>query len=376
MEINSKKLERTTRLVNYVITAVLCLFLILLSDKILDDLGGAVPHPGWSDYANPGALANIRSELKKEQQTIEELDSKMSVISRTIATAQKNYASEKNSFDNWVRARTTLGSPTEDHEVTERAKKLDDYYRVEQSWNTELSRLQSLRDDAGVRLKKLKARQSAIEQRITDRYKTAYRYFELEVFIIRLLFVGPILGLGLYFFMKKRGSKFRPLYLGFSWYAVYAFFFGLVPYMPSYGGYVRYSVGVFLTAGIGYYAIQRIRLYNEKKRAELQISTKERAGRIQSSTAEKSLEHHVCPSCGKDFLPKKWEHPPMVTQPQDTVKQATDYCRYCGLELFACCERCGQKNFVHLPFCAKCGHQTGIGTTAHPGQHGTMPEAP
>lgn len=109
MEINSKKLERTTRLVNYVITAVLCLFLILLSDKILDDLGGAVPHPGWSDYANPGALANIRSELKKEQQTIEELDSKMSVISRTIATAQKNYASEKNSFDNWVRARTTLG---------------------------------------------------------------------------------------------------------------------------------------------------------------------------------------------------------------------------------------------------------------------------
>jgi predicted RNA-binding Zn-ribbon protein involved in translation (DUF1610 family) len=125
--------------------------------------------------------------------------------------------------------------------------------------------------------------------------------------------------------------------------------------LPSYGGYVRYSVGVALTVGLGYYAIKHIRQFIEQKQAELKISTQERAKNIQTITAEKALENHFCPSCGKDFLLRKWEFPLAKATETDSYLFVTSFCRHCGLELFKKCSNCGTKNFAHLFFCSSCG---------------------
>lgn len=356
MELNSKKLERTSRMVYYSISTILCLFLILLSNRIIYDLDNTVKRPYPEDFEDKSRLALLQNEIDLQNSGLENLNLQKETIEKTIATAKDNYANEKQSFDNWLQTRKTLGSPDKDQEVIERVKKLDEFYKVEQEWREQLNTLQSRIDETEEKAMEI---QEAVDEEQAagyEKYGKALKLYDLKVFLIRLVFVAPILALGIFFFIRYRRHKFYPLYFGFTLFSFYAFFFGLVPYLPSYGGYVRYSVGVALSVGLGYYAIRRIRQFIEQKQAELKISTQERARKIQAVTAEKALENHFCPSCGKDFLLRKWEFPVThQTREADTYKFVTTFCRHCGMELFKSCSNCGTRNFAHLPFCSSCG---------------------
>lgn len=355
MELNSKKLERTSRVIYYTVSGVLCLFLILLSNNIIGDLDSSVAYPQMDSFENTKKLKDLNRQLNEQNLVVEKLNSNKQTIEKTIATAKANYQNEKQSFDNWLAARTTLGSPDKDQEVTDRAQNLDEYYKVEQEWRRELNSVQSaieVQNEKAADISELIEKERSAAR---DLYDHAYEKYELKVFLIRLLFVGPILALGIFFFIRKRKNKFWPLYFGFTLFSLYAFFFGLLPYLPSYGGYVRNSVGILLSLGLGFYAIKKIRTYMELKKAELQVSTQERAKKVQTDTAEKALENHFCPSCGKDFILKKWESPVNKNIDSETFRQVTNFCRHCGLELFRNCGSCGHKNYAHLPFCSSCG---------------------
>jgi predicted RNA-binding Zn-ribbon protein involved in translation (DUF1610 family) len=355
MELNSKKLERRSRLVYYSISAILCLFLVLLSNRIIGDLDSATTSPYLESFENQERLATIDKEMEARSAALEALNSKKETIAKTITTAKENHANEKQSFDNWLQTRKTLGSPDKDKEVIDRARKLDEFYKVEQEWRSQLNVLQEQIDDVRKERQKIQSSIDDEQAEAYEKYRQALKRYELKVFLIRLVFVAPVLTLGIFFFVRYRRHKFYPLFFGFTLFSFYAFFFGLVPYLPSYGGYVRYSVGVALSAGLGWYAIKRIRQFIEQKQAELKISTQERARKIQSATAEKALENHFCPSCGKDFILRKWEFSVANPVAADTYQHVTTFCRHCGMELFKECGNCDTKNFAHLPFCASCG---------------------
>ncbi|GAB1429975.1 hypothetical protein MASR2M18_08080 [Ignavibacteria bacterium] len=362
MALSGKKLERTAKFTRYFISIILCIFLILLSDKIVGDLDGAATLPMPENFENKSVLSTSDKQLKNENLALDNLNLKIATTEKTMATAKDNYINEKQSFDNWVQTRKTLGSPENDQEVISRAKKIDEYYKIEQDWRTRLNSLQE-------QIKQVEKRKQIIQNKIDKEKEIAYKqydeaikWYELNVFLIRLVFVVPLLALGIFFFVRRRQNKFWALYFGFTLFSLYAFFFGLVPYLPSYGGYVRYSVGVILSAISGYYTIKYIGKFIERKQAELKISTQERAKNVQTAMAEKALENHICPSCGKDFIPKKWELTTKETgteQTKNTVSfYAESFCRYCGLELFKNCENCGKRVFAHIPFCSSCGCKT------------------
>lgn len=128
----------------------------------------------------------------------------------------------------------------------------------------------------------------------------------------------------------------------------------LAPYLPSYGGYIRYSIGPTLIIIFEIYAINKIKAFIEHKKSELQVSTTERAKKAQPETAEKALDKHMCPSCGKDFIVKKQDKSVSIKDKTATYGIVTNFCRFCGLELFKECKKCGSENFAHLPFCCKC----------------------
>ena len=298
MEINSKKLERTSKIVNFSIASVLCILLIALSNNIIEDIDDWSDRPQRKNYETASIVDSLNSLIDVQNTQINEIQQQNERINKTIDIARKNYENEKQSYENWLAARQTIGSPKEDKEVLARAAKLDEYYKIEQDWRSELSNNQN-------QIETLLAKQNTLQDKLYDerqltneRYDVAIRGYDLKVFLKRLLFALPILVLGIYFLLKFRNHKYWPLFLGFILFSGYVFFFGLVPYLPSYGGYIRYTVGIALAIALGIYAINRIKSYVEKKKAELKESSSERAKRVKTETAEKALNNHFCPSCG------------------------------------------------------------------------------
>ena len=64
-----------------------------------------------------------------------------------------------------------------------------------------------------------------------------------------------------------------------------------------------------MSVTLRYYAIKTIRKYIDDRQARLKVSAVQRSKKVQTEVAEKALENHNCPSCGKDFIIKKWEFP-------------------------------------------------------------------
>jgi len=295
MELNDKKLKRTSKIINWTIAIVLAVFLILLGNDIISDLDSSISYPNRSTYEDKTAEAKYKTEYDALDAKIYALQQKQSDISKMIDVASQNKDNEQQSFDNWIKTRTTLGSPKDDPEVLKRVHEIDRLAKVQHDWQTSSDSLNTPLQALYAQQSVIEAHQSVLSKEADAQYYNALNSYDLRVFLIRLLFVAPILALGIFFFLRFRNKKLAPLYLGFSLFSVYAFFVGLVPYLPSYGGYIRYIVGILLTIGLGYYAIKKIRTYSERKRKELEESTKERASKLQYDIVEKAYNNHICP---------------------------------------------------------------------------------
>ena len=129
MELNSKKLQRTSRIVYYSISIILCIFLILLSNRIIGDLDSTTRMPYSEDFEDKNAIIVLDDDIEKLNLELANIYAKQATVEKTIATAKDNHANEKQSFENWLRTRKTLGSPDKDHEVIARVKKLDEFIR-------------------------------------------------------------------------------------------------------------------------------------------------------------------------------------------------------------------------------------------------------
>ncbi|PHR31279.1 MAG: hypothetical protein COA38_08190 [Fluviicola sp.] len=355
MKFNNKKLEKTSIIINYTIAVLLCGFLILLTGIVIDDVDEWKEGPSVEQFQNSNLLKEKKLTIKAIDIKIDSKRENKSSVQQTIKVAKNNYVNAKKSFDNWLKARKTVGSPKEDVEVRKRAVKLDNYYSTQQEWEKELSEISDsikLLNEQRDEVSKLIAKEKS---RAYEEQRKAIRQYDVKVFFIRLLIIVPILLLGIFFMLKFRKHKYWPLFFGFVLFSFYAFFFGLVPYLPSYGGYIRYTVGIILIILFGVYAINKIKSFVEQKKNELKISTEERSKKVLTETAEKALDDHMCPSCGKDFIVKDWDKSLGKKGKETILGKVTDFCRFCGLQLFKKCKSCNTKNFAHLPFCCNCG---------------------
>ncbi|MCU0848537.1 MAG: hypothetical protein MUD12_11680 [Spirochaetes bacterium] len=347
-----KRLETASKIALGAVSLILSIFLILLGNKILQDMSDWFKSPLRSDFENKAELKKTDLEIAAVNKRIAAFDDEKYGINRSLELAKRKYESEKSSFKTWVEARNAGESSAP---VTARAVNLDSYRKIMEEWQSRLDAL----DEKLIPLEKEKAaiseKKTVIQSEDEKKFSRAMNMHNLKVFLFRLLFVGPVLGLAVLFFIKFRKNKFWPLFWGYILFALYAFFFGLVPYLPSFGGYIRYAAGIALSVFIGYYVVKQLAAYTEKKKAELSESTAERSRRVTHELAVKAYVSHSCPSCEKDFLMNNWRAQARVLKDTVTEDQAPDFCQHCGLALFMKCGKCGRRNFAHFPFCSSCG---------------------
>jgi len=354
MEFNNKKLTRTKKAIHYTISILLAIFLIGLANRIIWDLDEQDARPVITDFEGQTEIHKYRITKNSIQDSILVKRRDQEALQLTLDLGKTTLSQEKQSFESWISTRTATQSSAVDKEVRARNLKMDSIQGqiqfLEEEKTTLLSSINTLQDEEN----QIQVFINEENQIVDSLYDNAVRAYELNVFFKRLLFVLPILILGVWLLVKRRKSSYWPLYRGFVFFSLYAFFVGLIPYLPSYGGYIRYAIGILLSVFLGIYAIRSFQAFVKKKKEELQQSTEERSQQIKQEVAEKALENHMCPSCGKDYLINEIFQSGGKKGVGGTLK-VTNYCRHCGLQLFKDCDTCQTKNYAHLPHCYSCG---------------------
>ena len=141
-------------------------------------------------------------------------------------------------------------------------------------------------------------------------------------------------------FAKKRKTTYSSFFWGFIFFALFAFFVELVPYLPSYGGYVRYAVGIVVTVLFGRQAIIALNRYLEKQKLVEQLPDAQRREELSYDTALMRLSKGVCPGCER---------------PVDLKNTEIDFCPHCGIGLFDHCLACSTRKSAFAKFCHSCG---------------------
>lgn len=333
--------EAAFRALMWAVSLALAWFLVGLGGKIIADLPKLDARLKVEDFADRAALGAARGEAEAMENRARGLAAARERAALALTSAQNAYQSARATHVNWLQTRVATTDPRQDPEVITRTRALDELKGRERDAEANLERVNAEMTSAAERLDAAREAERGLLRGADRAYQRALFRQELRVFGFRLMLTLPLLVLAWWFVARKRHSEYWLLMRGFVIFAVFTFFVELVPYLPSYGGYVRYAVGIVLTFAAGHYVIQALRRYLAR-RAEVEQQTEaERRKSLASDDALKKMAANVCPGC---------ERPVMTT---GDVKP--DFCVHCGLRLYDGCPSCETRRNVFFHYCPKCG---------------------
>lgn len=339
------KLLRMQLWIRRIIAFLFASFLISLSISIIKDIDGAEDYISWEKFQTPEyqVLKSKIDELNKKRMSIEDQMNTARVEDNNARTDIQSFNAE---YQSWLALRSATEAKETNPEVKEKLTILDNKRNIEREKKAIVTKLEAEYSDL---LKEINTSNVDSNQMLSGFQEKAAAENEtrsLKIFFFRLLFCTPILALGVFAFIKYRNHQYSPLIWGYVWYSVYVFFFGLVPYLPSFGGYIRYAVGLVLVFFGGIYTIKSFNSYMERRRIELEKDKDVRAKQVDSENAVAAFKAHTCPSCGQDYS--------IGADDINSQTHKVRNCFHCGLELFKVCD-CGKLNFAFFKFCNSCG---------------------
>lgn len=336
--------ERLFSLGMWAVSLVFAYFLTALGSKVVGELPGVDQSVSLDSQIPPAALAKIRGDRLVLNQKLEVINSRANLSAPRLVAAQNEYRSARATFDTWITTRTATTDPAQDPEVLRRQRNLD---ALKESEAAVQSQLDSLNSELAQTRQAVDAIDSA-ENQLREEARPAFerRLFvkELTVFAIRLLITLPLLVIAGWLVLRKRKSEYWPLARGFVLFALFAFFFELVPYLPSYGGFIRNGVGVILTFVAGIYVIRAMKRYLAQRQLVEQQSAAERQRTLGYEEAIKKMNVGVCPGCERPIA--------------GGVQSPSNFCVHCGISLFDNCAACGTRKNAFYQYCPTCGVTT------------------
>lgn len=340
--INSLRLsEQWFKRALWAVAFFFAIFLSSLSGVIIDLLPKVEQELSTENFMDPDKAKEVRTQIDESSIKLKSLQNDLDSAKVASAEAETKFYSASEAFKSWLENRKVTQDAKKDAEVSQRQAKLD-------VLNEEMTTQRSLVLSIEKRILETQQVNSAAHEDLQsmsytadEQLQDAQRLQELRIFGYRLVLTLPMLFIAGWLVTKKRESQYWPFVWGFVAFSALTFFVELVPYMPSYGGLVRYTIGGILTALIGKYLIDALRKYKERQSTVEAQDDHIRRQAMQYDSAQAYLAKSLCPGCER---------------PADLKSSNYNHCSHCGLNLFGACTNCGSRKSSFTKFCHQCGH--------------------
>lgn len=342
--------EKAFGIAMWVVSVILAGFIVGLGNLVIGDLPQATEQIGLEQFADGPASQKISGELKAIQARTGAIDDKLQIARLQLEQAQKASQTGTETFQAWIATRTATTNPQQDPEVIARTRALEQLKGNERAVQASIDALESERVPLSQRESELNDKQSQLQARAYPAYEKAMFWQELRVFGLRLLITLPMLLIAAWMVVKQRKSDQWPMMRGFVLAAVFVFFVELVPYLPSYGGYIRYAVGIGLTLVAGHYLIKNMRAYLARRQEVEQQAEEERRKLVTHDEAFKKMAAKQCPGCDRPI------------SSMEGVE--SNFCVHCGMTLFDHCGKCETRKMAFFRYCMSCGTPAQVAATA------------
>ena len=336
LRLSEKWFQRGLWLVAFVFAG----FLIGLGGSLVGDLPEVEQTLSLEDFIDKPAAAQVRATIASGQKTEEAANAALEQAQLKHQTSRANSTAARETFDNWLATRGVTGRADQDAELIARTQALDALATADRQAQSAIEQQEQVTLDARQSVQAAQSQLKTLERAAASGLQQAQRAQELRVFGYRLALTLPLLAVAGWLFVKQRKSTYWPFVWGFIYFALFAFFVELVPYLPSYGGYVRYAVGIVLTVLVGRQAIQSLNRYLEKQKLAEALPDAQRREELSYDVALARLAKNVCPGCER---------------PVDLKDDSIDFCPHCGIGLYDHCAPCHTRKSAFAKFCHTCG---------------------
>ncbi|APW36161.1 serine endopeptidase [Rhodoferax koreense] len=324
----------------WLVALVFASFLIGLGSTVVGDLPQVENTLTLEDFVDKSAAQQARTAIQAGEKTEKEVQDALEQARLKLQVAESDSSAARETFDQWVTTRRATERPEQDQELVKRTQALEALRARERKAQAVVEELDQKDLDTRQNLQRTRDQLAKVEEAGQQGLSQALRKQELRVFGYRLLLTLPLLAIAGWLFVKKRKSTAWPFVWGFIYFALFAFFVELVPYLPSYGGYVRYIVGIVITVLVGRQAIVGLNRYLERQKQAEALPDVVRREELDYDVALGRLAKGVCPGCERAV---------------DLKDPANDFCPHCGIGLHAGCVQCGTRKSAFAKFCHACG---------------------
>ena len=332
----------------WLVAVVFAGFLVGLGGTIVGDLPKVEKPLRVEDFLDRAAADRLRASIQQAERTGREARDALDQARLKRRVAEADTQAGRESFQNWIATRRATQLSEQDPEVVARTQALDRLKQAERAAQAAEQRQDQVLLDARQGEARARAQLQEMEGEAYKRMNAEARRVELRVFLYRLALTLPLLVAAGWLLRTKRHGTWWPFVWGFAFFALFTFFVELVPYLPSYGGYVRYAVGIVVTVLVGRQAILALNRYLERQKAAEQLPDARRREELSYDTALARLGKGVCPGCERGV---------------DLKNEKIDFCPHCGIGLFDRCGQCATRKSAFAKFCHTCGTGAGPGLT-------------